>query len=459
MLGCVLALALTLGAPADAGATRPLTTGLIDLYNPAYRIQWGPALGANIGMVGTGISWATTAPTRPAHPRDPADPAYNWSAVDPIVKGAARRGLSALLTITYAPDWAEGPGKEHALYANTWKPDAQALGDFAHALAMRYSGDYRHLPRVRNFEPWSEPNLPALLSPQWEHGKPASPEMYRRMANAVYAGVKSVHGNNRVIGPALEPYGDPPNNPRYAQPRMRPIQFLRQLFCLKDRRKLKKQPCPDPVKLDVISHHPFTSTHPRQLPPNRHAINPDDAAAPDLGRVMRVVRAAQRKGTVLPKGKHRKLWVTESWWLSKPPNRRGVSPPKQARFVEQGLYLYWKAGASVVLQEPLRDRPGNPFSGAGLIYSNGKPKPAYTAFRFPFVTDRRSHRKVLAWGKAPATGRLKIQVHKKHRGWKTVKRRHVHEDQVFKKSLRLKGKAKLRAKVGSQKSLTWKQKK
>jgi hypothetical protein len=447
VLGCMLALAFSLAAPSQVSAARPLTTGLTDIQN-----NWDRAVGANIGIVGVNIGWRAIAPTRPARPRNPADPAYDWSQADAIVRQAQQRGLPVLITVTFAPDWAEGPGQARALFDGTWKPDAHALGDFAHALARRYSGNFGNLPRVRYFEPWSEPNLPGLLEPQYRHGRPVSPEIYKRMANAFYAGVKSVHRDNRMIGPALAPFGDP-NSCSGSGCRVRPIKFLRQLFCLKDRRKLKPVSCPDPVNLDVVSHHPIGPG-----PPTRHAINPDDATSGDLSRVMRVVRAAQRHGTIRPKGIHRQLWATESWWLSDPPSPSGVRPPKQARWVEQGLYVWWKDGARVAIQQPLRDNPSSPFRGAGLIFSDGRPKPSYTAFSFPFVTDRRSHRRVLAWGKSPAMGTVKIQMRKGHRGWKTVKRRSVKDGQVFTAPLRLRGKAKLRAKIGSQTSLTWKQK-
>jgi hypothetical protein len=240
-----------------------------------------------------------------------------------------------LITVTYAPDWAEGPGQDRALYEGTWKPDASAFNDFAHALAQRYSGTFGNLPRVRYFEPWAEPNLPSLLESQYQHGRAVSPEIYGRIANAFYAGVKSVHRDNLVIGPALAPFGDPAHNPRFKNPRMRPIRFLRQLLCLKDRRKLKAVSCPDPVNLDVISHHALGPG-----PPTQHAINPDDAGTVDLGRIMRVVRAAQRHGTIRPKGIHRKLWATEYWWISDPPSHAGVRVPIQAQ-VRKG-HRGWK---------------------------------------------------------------------------------------------------------------------
>src|SRR3712207_8107630 len=56
----------------------------------------------------------------------------------------------------------------------------------------------------------------------------------RRMLNSFYEGVHAVHADNRVIAPALAPYGDPPGGSR-----MRPLVFLRELFCLKGRRHPK----------------------------------------------------------------------------------------------------------------------------------------------------------------------------------------------------------------------------
>ena len=73
---------------------------------------------------------------------------------------------------------------------------------------------------------------------------------------------------------------------------------------------------------------------------------------------------------------------------------------------------------------------------AGVYFHNGKPKPALTAFRFPFVTDRTSADVVRAWGKAPRGGRLTIE--RKHGGgWKRVKRLKVGNGKVFTTKLRL----------------------
>ena len=61
------------------------------------------------------------------------------------------------------------------------------------------------------------------------------------------------------------------------------------------------------------------------------------------------------------------------------------------------------------------------WTGSGIFFADGRPKPAYTAFRFPFVTDRKNRRTIRAWGKAPAGGKLVIQ-RKRGKRWLAVKK-------------------------------------
>ncbi len=51
--------------------------------------------------------------TKPAgfDPRDPADPNYDFTRLDRAVTEAEQRGIIPLLSITGAPEWAEGPGR------------------------------------------------------------------------------------------------------------------------------------------------------------------------------------------------------------------------------------------------------------------------------------------------------------------------------------------------------------
>ena len=79
------------------------------------------------------------------------------------------------------------------------------------------------------------------------------------------------------------------------------------------------------------------------------------------------------------------------WWESNPPDPQfGYRPKVHARFLEQTLYLIWKGGASVAINLQIRDAPSKPgavFDHTGIFYANGAPKPAYRAWRFPFVAD------------------------------------------------------------------------
>ena len=127
-----------------------------------------------------------------------------------------------------------------------------------------------------------------------------------------------------------------------------------------------------------------------------------------------MVNAARLAGNVLPAGP-KPLWATEMWWFTNPPNPIGVPVQKHARWLEQALYLLWKQGARAAVNYEIRDPvhdssqpPGTQWT-TGVFFNNGTKKPAYTAWRFPFVGDRLSSTRVRVWGKAPVSGTLNIQ--------------------------------------------------
>lgn len=448
----VLTLAVAVGLLGAASAdARGLKTGFTDdVFTSPERNQWlDRAVDARAGIIRISVNWAsTTGSNPPVAPTNPADPSYNFGNVDGGVKSARARGLDVMLTVYNAPRWAIGPNPRQNVPSGTWKPDPNRLKQFGQALAKRYSGNFLGLPRVKFFEAWTEPNLKEFLSPQWTKKKPESPGHYRKMLNAFYKGVKAGKGSAKVIGGATAPYGDAPGSAR-----MRPLTFLKGLFCLNSKYKPKK--CGSKPHLDILSHHPinfFTSPH-------HKAFNKNDAPIANFSRIKRVMKAAKKANHVRPKGNH-PLWATEFLWYTDPPTRFGVPVKKEARWLEDGLYLLWKQGASVAINFEIRDLPYDPkkpkLPYSGVFFHDGSKKPAYKAFRFPFVTHRKSKKKVGAWGKAPHGGKLKIQA-KKHGHWKTKKKLKVHGGKIFKPTLHLKGKTKLRAKVGHTKSLTWHQ--
>lgn len=449
-----------------SGAARGLTTGFLDpLYaspDPATRQLWlDRTVQAGAGMVRLNVNWATIARTRPANAANPADPAYSFAALDAAVRDASARGLAPLLTVVVAPPWAEGPNRPGLSEApqGSWRPGAGDYGLFAIALATRYGGSFPdprgggRLPRISLFQAWNEPNLSEYLTPQWRKRKPTGALIYRRLLNAFYAGIKSVRPDALVVTAGTAPYGDRPGGSR-----IRPVEFWRVLLCLREGRgRLKPIGCRKRkrARLDVLAHHPINTTG----APKSRALNRDDASSADMGRIRRVLRAAERYRTIRPRG-HHPLWATEMWWETKPPDfRLGFPAAKQARFIEQTFYLVWKAGGTVALNLQIRDAPFNP-SGpyqadqSGIFFANGSAKPAHTAFRFPFVTERLSRRSIRAWGKAPAAGRLSIE---QWRGgsWRGLRSLPVGRGQVFATRLKLPRKRQLRATVAGETSLVW----
>ena len=235
---------------------------------------------------------------------------------------------------------------------------------------------------------------------------------------------------------------------------MPPVAFDRALFCLRDNARLTPTSCPDPPHLDALSHHPYGIQGPLW-----HALNPDDAAVPDIFKLARVLYAAERAAHVEPAGP-KQLWVTEISWDSSPPDPNGVPIAEQARWLEQSLYVLWRQGVDTVLWLQIVDSPPVPSYGttyqAGLYYLDGTAKPAAQAFRFPFVTRRLNRGKVQAWGRAPRGGGLVIEQQRRGR-WVVLRRLRVRTDQVFGAVLPLRGRAVLRAQSDPDTSLPWTQ--
>jgi hypothetical protein len=451
---------VTCALGASTAGARGLTTGFTDddVFNAdsaSVRALWlDRAVADKAGIIRVTVNWRSSVRSSgpPAHPTSPADPAYHFTHLDQTIRSARSRGLQVMLTVYNTPQWAQDGNPPQGINPGAWKPDPKPLGQFGEALARRYSGHFRSLPRVPYFELWTEPNLTQFLAPQWEGKKKVAPLRYRRMLNSFYAGVHAAQPGATVIAGALAPFGDPRKHPLNPDaPRIRPIVFLKSLLCL-DRGRCKQKP-----HLDAVSAHPLNTTRsPKYRPRNKN-----DIQAANFRTVKKVLKKAQRKHKVVPRGRH-PVWVTEAGIFSDPPNPLGPPVQKQARWLEQTLYLLWKQGASVVLNLQIRDPEyhprGNPRSQytTGVFFNDGRVKPAFDAWRFPFVTHRISKKKVKAWGKSPAGGKLKIE-REKHGHWQTIKKLKTRAGAVFHTKLRVRGQAKLRAEVGDLQSLAWSQ--
>ena len=468
--------AVALIGSGDPDSPSPASAARADAEPPAFQVGFADHLYGVAGkseewlsrtrsvgadIIRVNMYWSLVGFDRPKDPRDPGDPAYNWSRYDRVIANAAGKGLDVDLTVLAAPRWAEGPKRpprSDRAPAGSWKPDASAFGDFAHAVARRYSGSYEvageALPRVEYFEAWNEPNLHTYITPQFNGRRNVSAAIYVRLLNAFYDEVKAVDPTMTVVTGGTSPYGDPPAQ---GSQKTAPLSFYRELLCLNA--KLRRTGCAggQRAKFDVIAHHPIN----REDPPTAHADGADEIEIADFGELTKTLRRAERLGTTGTPGRHG-LWANEVWWQTDPPDPdEGVPLATHARWTAQALYLLWRQGASNVSFLQVRDAKYTPGEftldsyQTGIFAAAGKRKPSAAAVAFPFVTDRRGKRNLLAWGLAPASGRLTIEAKGKGGRFRRITTVQVDEDEVFTKRLRLTGKLKLRAKVGAKRSLIW----
>ncbi len=362
--------------------------------------------------------------------------------LDPRVQEIAGAGLTPVFLVTDAPRWAEPKGGTKLDYAaGAYEPNAKALGQFAQALAKRYSGSYpnpmvpgRKLPRVRYIQAWAEANTSFHLAPQWSkvNGKTVNNGaiLYRSMLNAFYAGAHAGDRSVKVIASGLEGYGDAPFS---GLNRAHPVTFLQNLLCLSSTNKRVK--CAGgPAHFDILAADPYDA-----FSPTTNSVSKLDAPAPDLNRLTASVKAAVRAGTLLPR-KNKPLWVTEFGYDSNPPNPNAISTATQAKWLEEGLYVFWRQGASAAMWYLVRDQtpPYDENYFSGVYFRSGKKKPSFTAYRFPFVVmstaatatgKTKPSTAAQAWGISPVGGTVKVQF--RSGGWKTIRTFHVGKNAIF----------------------------
>ena len=433
----VLSLLAALVLPAAVhAAPAPLSLGFVDGVfdgpDSSIWLQRAAAAGSNVVRINVGWNVPET-PRKPAgfDALDPASPDYNFAPADAAIKEATADGMRVIANFTGAPRWAQGPNMPRSATPGTWEPNDLDIQQYAIALATRYSGHFpdpadplKMLPKVWAFQLWNEPNLPLYLSPQWQHGRPVSPVIYRGMLNAFYRGIKSVDPGALVVTAGTAPFGDPPP---YG-PRVSPALFWRVALCVQQvGTQLRDSHCSDPAHFDALAHHPYSVGE-----PSTKALNADDVSIPDIGKLTRILRVAERGGTALPRI-HHPIWVTEVGYNTKPPNPQGVPVQEDARWVEQALELLWSQGVSLIIWNNIADDPPVPSylltSQSGIYYLDGRPKPALTAFQFP-VVPWRQHGVVEVWGRAPSSGRLALEVQDGN-NWKTISSLNVHKGSTF----------------------------
>jgi hypothetical protein len=369
--------------------------------------------------------WVAIAPAERAlrrprgfHPADPADRRYDWSAVDRAVDLAHGYGLKVMLAVTGSgPLWGS---REPARGNPRWKPDPLEFAAFAHAVALRYRG------RVSRYLIWNEPNQPGWLEPQSSCSRarctPVAPHLYRALVRAAYPAIKEADPRAPVVIGTLAPRGgdgDTTESP------LRPLVFVRAMACVnRNLRPVTERYCRRfrPALADGFSIHP----HGVLNAPDQPSTDRDDARMGDLPRVERLLDRLSSAHRLRASGGRFGLYLTEFGYRTNPPDRsQGVALTLQSRWLAQATYIAWRdPRVQNITQyewrdEPRQLRPGGTGYGwqSGLLFADGRPKPALAAFRAPFFIDRRSGaRSAQFWGQARPGGRREVTLLRRRPG-------------------------------------------
>jgi hypothetical protein len=359
---------LSFGA-APAAAVPGMKVGLVDTAQAYYAkpAEFYPVLSElRVQVLRVNLNWGGrlgVARRRPKNPSDPRDGAYDWRLYDRIVLEARRRGVEVAFTVFGTPPWANGGAPP------TRAPrDARRLEEFSYAAATRYSGrfrraDGRELPAVKLWIAWNEPNLRLGLIPQYRRSGRRfviqSAIDYRRICNAVYAGVhRTLLRERHVACGVTAPRGN--DSPRSAKPSVSPLRFLRAL------RSAGR------VRFDAYAHQAYYGA-PFETPSTR----PRSSSAITLANIDVLVRELTRRFG--PK----RLWITEYGYQTSPEDPVfGVDWDRQAQYLTEAFALARRhPRIDLMLWFLLRDEDRVEGWQSGLISAEGERKPSFEAFR------------------------------------------------------------------------------
>src|SRR4051794_29236085 len=359
------------------------------------------------------VVWAQVAPDRQAVKRpkgfvgtDPADyPDANWEKYDRMVRGAAARGLSIILTpTTPGPAWAGSCTTPTQRQVCVIKPKTKEFARFIRALAKRYSGAYTPegqsapLPKVSRWSFLNEGNLGAWLQPQYEtiNGRktPTGARLYRKLNVAAIDALRKSpgHARDQVLLGETAPVGG--SGSSLSAGKNAPRSFLRSVLCLKSNggalvdssigcgRKFAT------LKVDGVAHHPYTLG--AGAPPFART-GTDDITIGYLSRLTGVLSDAVKRKRI-SKTAGSRIYFTEFGYQTNPPDDNfGVSWAKQAEYINQADYIsFGLKQVRGVSQYELYDDIAKASFNTGLYtcrFSDScgttRKKPAYAAYRLP----------------------------------------------------------------------------
>jgi hypothetical protein len=385
------------------------------------------------------VLWSVVAlGAKPGHghfnPQVPSSyPVRNWDRYDGVVRSAQRLGLKVYLDVTGpGPSWShETPPAADSRDAATWMPSSRAFYDFVRAVGTRYSGRYKArnhqvLPRVNVWALWNEPNQGGWLTPQWAYNPslhrvaPASPAIYR---NLFLYGRKALddtgHGHDFVMAGETAPLGGGGHGDRSP---IAPKTFIRELFCMDPSghaytgSSAAARGCGafdkfGPLRASAWAHHPYG----KYSAPNKRDPNPDAITMANINDLPTLLDQAAAATHHVAAGMP--IMSTEFGYETNPPDPYITTTlAQQADYINEGDFLAWSnprvlGNTQFLLTDaaPLRQYPKTSrrywFTyQSGLLFQNGKPKPALAAYLLPFVavgpvgTDASGHHLYGLWG-------------------------------------------------------------
>ena len=373
-----------------------------------------------VSAIRVNLSWYNAAPsptatTRPAG--DLSDPArYDWRRAQALIDAAHQRGWKVTLALA-------GPaprcGTEGARDTIT-RPRASDYEHFAEAAGRHFGA------AVTQWSVWNEPNFRTFLMPQFVHGKPASPKIYRGLYLAAQKGLRHVLPHPRVL------FGE--TAPRAGGDGVAPLAFLRGALCL-DSRYHRRGGC-GRITTDGYAHHPYApAAGPYFRPAGR-----DDVT---IGSLSRLTTALDRAARAKAISRRVKVYLTEFGVQSYPDRSAGVPLATQSDYRSISERIAWSNprvyGFSQYLMHDdatisSRSRAARyPGFQTGLETASGRRKPAYDGFRLPLVV-RAAGSRVAIWGLVrPARGATRVSVDAATKGhaWRVLKRLRTKRDGSF----------------------------
>jgi hypothetical protein len=419
LLIVLMALAAAIALPVDADASEDQQSIMMDDDQLLYRGDQArdaalhKMASAGVDIVRVTVLWSVVADRAKQTPaarkrfnklgaaNPKAYPKLNWDRYDRLVRAANQLHIQTYFDVTPpGPSWghARAPRSQRA-NARTWKPKPTEFFKFVFAVGKRFSGTYkdendRHpvIPRVYLWALGNEPNQGGWLTPQWEHGKLASPRLYRSL---YFAGRRALdqtgHSRDYIFAGETAPLG---SSKRTSRSPVRPKAFIRQLVCAPGH---TDGGCSDfdkfgPLQMSAWAHHPYT----KRLSPLQKDGNPDSITMANLGDLPTLLDELATQTSHIAAGLP--VLSTEFGYETNPPDKfSGIPLQRQADYLTLGDYLtYLNPRVVGNTQFLLRDVP--PLRKyrktskrhwftyqSGILTRSGKPKPSALAYVFPFL--------------------------------------------------------------------------